>query len=511
MSAFAEDIDRSLLPRWRSTRSTTCASEFDGDPAGRGEFAPNPLVLLEKLSEWKHSGGLALAADVVACGVTTAQLDLVQDAAEFLLRRKDDVTPHVARLAKRALMVSEGVDDDIALPFLPNRESANAEIRSAKARVRRDPRNALAYIDLARGYAILGQSFHAGAAMSAALAQAPHHRRALRVAARLYVHMGEPDRAFSLLARNERTRTDPWLLATFIALAGLADKSPRFVREARGLVEQRWFSPADLTELYAALATLDLRSGRSVKARQGFRKSLIAPNDNVIAQARWVSKRVSGVNVEEAILKVPASYEAWSWLALENAEWERASRYCAQWLGDEPFSSRPAVLGSYIGISVIKDPIFSEECAAVGLRAHPDDATLLNNLTVALAYQGRIEEAEATFSKIELAESDDYPDYVHAATTGLLNFKRNRAGNGRAWYERAEEMAPKERKGRVLIYRAREEAGVNLQVARNLATRARAQVERYPDAHAARLIESFFEHPVSAPAIGSGVSRIVRS
>jgi tetratricopeptide (TPR) repeat protein len=178
--------------------------------------------------------------------------------------------------------------------------------------------------------------------------------------------------------------------------------------------------------------------------------------------------------------------------ALDDGVWSKATQYCTQWVQDEPFSSRPAVLGSYIGISLVADPGFSEDCARVGLQADPTDQTLLNNLTVALAYQDKLEEAETTFRKINPELSEGYPKYVHSATAGLLEFRRGNIIAGRALYEEARQRAPREKRSRVLIYWAREELQAGTARALELAQEATEFTARDNDAQTIRLLELFF-------------------
>jgi tetratricopeptide (TPR) repeat protein len=177
---------------------------------------------------------------------------------------------------------------------------------------------------------------------------------------------------------------------------------------------------------------------------------------------------------------------------VEDGAWSTATQYCSQWVQDEPFSSRPAILGSYIGISLVADPSFSEACARVGLQADSGDQTLLNNLTVALAYQGKVEDADATFQKITGELSEHYPKYIHLATAGLLEFRRGNVVAGRALYEEAQQRAPREKRSRVLIYWTREELQAGTERAAKMVSEATELTARDSDAQTIRLLEVFF-------------------
>jgi hypothetical protein len=64
--------------------------------------------------------------------------------------------------------------------------------------------------------------------MMTALQLAPQNRHVLRSAARLFLHVGDPECAHDLVARNDATKNDPWLIAAEIAIAYLLIAPSRF-------------------------------------------------------------------------------------------------------------------------------------------------------------------------------------------------------------------------------------------------------------------------------------------
>jgi tetratricopeptide (TPR) repeat protein len=326
-------------------------------------------------------------------------------------------------------------------------------------------------------------------AIERALFLAPNHRHALRAASRCFIHAGELDRAHSLLAKNRRTANDPWLIAAEIAAAKVANRDPKYARAGRRLLDSGHLPPDHLTELLSAMGTLEYYSGSDRRARKYLHASLEAPTDNVVAQARWLRTKVSGIAIQDAAFALPLSFEARCWRALEDASWEYAKLECQHWLFDEPFSSRPARLGSYIGISLTSDHEFSEASALAGLRTNPLDATLRNNLAVALAYQGRVAEAIEQFSSIKLPLPGDLPPFVYLATTGLLRFRSRDIVGGRELYRKAEHWAPLDMKGQVAIFHAREELEANTTDAFECVERARKMNENSRIRGAIRTLE----------------------
>jgi len=142
---------------------------------------------------------------------------------------------------------------------------------------------------------------------------------------------------------------------------------------------------------------------------------------------------------------------------MEKGEWQTARGEVTHWQLDEPFSSRPASLGSYLGITLLGDYEFALQCADIGLMAEPEDSTLLNNKAVALAYNGETSDVIATFKLISSIGGPSHPQFVHTATAGLLNFRAGFVDEGREHYRRARDLAPTKSKGLVLLHWAGEE------------------------------------------------------
>ena len=66
----------------------------------------------------------------------------------------------------------------------------------------------------------------------------------------------------------------------------------------------------------------------------------------------------------------------------------------------------------------------------------------MNNLAVALAYQGDVSSAAQTYRSIPREFSSEYPEYVYIATGGLLKFRSGEPEEGRSCYQLAAQRAP---------------------------------------------------------------------
>ena len=409
-------------------------------------------------------------------------------------QQKVTLSPQVLRISRHVLQRQKHEAQEVlSTPQLAEAESVTFEatrvkVSAARRRLERDPRSMLTWLDLSRGHAILGQTKKAIWAIERALYLAPQHRHALRAAARLFVHTGDFDRAHSLLTKNSRTSTDPWLMAAEISIAKIADHKPRFAGRARKLIDSGELPQEHLTELHSAVGTLEYDNGANRRARKDLRASLLTPTDNAVAQARWMSTQLSGIAISDSAFELPQGFEARCWRALGKGRWDEACTQCLDWLYDEPFSSRPAELGSYIGIALTADPVFAAACARAGLQAEPHHSMLRNNMVVALAYQDELLQAIDHFDRIKTPLPHDFPAYVYLATAGLLCFRTGDIDQGRQLYTKAETMAPADKKAHVAIFQAREELNLRTPEAVDCVARARHMSEEIENLRTKRLL-----------------------
>jgi hypothetical protein len=272
--------------------------------------------------------------------------------------------------------------------------------------------------------------------MQVAVALAPADRYILRSAARFAVHRHEVDRAHSLVARAGSTPTDPWLMATEIALSHVADRPSRLVRRGQQALESGRYAPFDTSELASALGTLEATSGNDRGARKLFRQALTAPNDNSIAQAEWARANVSGVSFDESLLERPTSWEARALVAGRAGNWINAVHEAWQWHFDQPFASRPAEFGSYHA-SAGQDFKSGVELARAGLVANPSEFLLRNNLAFCLASMDEVKAATAEFAEIDESKLAREQRSTYLATKGLIAFRSGDPDTGRRLYQQS--------------------------------------------------------------------------
>lgn len=438
MSISQPDADRRLLPRWRPSKATISAGELASASTVEKKSEPD-AHFEERKREWDHERSIEVAAELVASGIVLGRLDEVEPAVRMLADNASDATSSIRALARRALGKHPTVPTEP--PRLgPGRLDPTAiysRISALRRHVLLHPRDAYAWVDLARLYTILGQTERADRGIQIAIGLAPEDRFVLRSAARYLVHRDDPQAAQRLLNRARATRADPWLIAAEIAVSQVAKRRSQTASIGqRGLDHSLW-APRSSSELAGALGTLLLEDGATQKARQFFRRSLEDPTENAIAQAQWASQRTSGLIVPAPLLNQPTTYEARALRARLDGRWNVAVSSSWEWADFEPTSTRPLMMGSYVASVVYGDGSTVLDFSERGLDAEPHNPCLLNNKAVGLAYLGRVSEAVAILAKVVIDASPQFIQPALYATTGLLAFRAGNFATGRELYERA--------------------------------------------------------------------------
>jgi Tfp pilus assembly protein PilF len=435
MTATTGPTNRAIVPRWRPLTAALASREVESLQAGRQEALPEELRELEKRRlEWNEQRTLTFAAEFASAALVIRKPAEAREAALFIVDHEPQASA-AARAIAQTVLRGRRPDPEVVEETSPSRPMRWSNIRGLKGRIRQDPRNALAWTDLSWEYATLGQGRQAERAMRTALSLAPESRFVVRAATRLLVHRGEPQEAHDLLVRLDRSKADPWLAAAEIAVAGVAEESPRLTRTARAMLESGSFPAHHVTELASALGTLELGGGNSRRARRLFRESLKEANDNSLAQAEWASDRI-GIELSLEDLAEPNAYEARARYESDEGDWKASATQAWLWHLDQPFSVDASVFGSYVASVGLGDFDEAIRIARAGLQSNPDDSMLLNNLAYALLEASQVDEAVRVIQRVtDLKESEERATFT--ATQGLLAFRQGETARGRQFYEAA--------------------------------------------------------------------------
>lgn len=427
MSARWPEGERDVIPRWRDPRSTAARKELS--PICRSQLqSVEPIGRSDREADWQQNRSLGFALDLVGTALVVGVTPAARDAAKFVL--KQEKTSSLARIVAERV-VREGGDEQLRLEATP---SVREQVHELRTKLGNDPRNALGWTELARYYTIAGLRPQANHAMKIALGLAPNHRYVLRAAARLAVHHGKFDEALFVISGAQRTPSDPWLVASELAIAGPAEARPRLTKHARSMLGGGQFSPTSTTELASALGTMEFRAGSNRKARRLIESSLEAPNDNAIAQGQWISRELQTIEVDAALLDESAEARALRHGAA--LEWEAALEAAWDWHRDQPFASGPGELGSYhasLGGAYAEGAKIAEEA----LRANPREFLLSNNLAFCLLNLGEIQRATEVLDSIDVGSLAEHQLSTFYATSGLLRFRSGDPVEGRTLYLRS--------------------------------------------------------------------------
>jgi tetratricopeptide (TPR) repeat protein len=482
LAGIVQKQKRNVIPRWRSFKETLGLGELVLAPKDSSS-QPSDDQLLRREWEWNRNQTIWHAADLVGSAFILQRPEIAREAAEYLLSNAN--SPSAAKSLARHLLNQTPNDPVVEIVgATEDFKEIYASIHLARGRLHDDPRNAIQWIDLSRQYTILGLDEQADRAVRIALSLNKSNRFIVRAAARFYVHRGELDRAHDLLRNAPGVRSDPWLLSAEVALAAAADMPPHFAHLGRKVLTDKSANPRSLTELASALGTLELSDGKVRNARKLFQQSLANANENSLAQAEWAWEQVEGHQLNIKEFNVPYNFEAQAWNSYENGLWDSALASSRRWLVDQPFSSRPAMLGSYIA-SMMEDYEGGIEILTRSLIPNPDDTILLNNIAFAYANVGQLPKAQEALNRAKSGKQSLPNQVCLYATQGLVSYRLGDVSGGREFYQKALELAATNKFARLyaeaFLYLALEEIRTDSEDAKETAEIAMKTSERHHD------------------------------
>ncbi len=420
--------DRAVVPRWRPTARVAAAGELamPNKPTKPEDFKISD-EMRERLEAWRRSNDVITAAELVETAIVEGLEGESERAARSLMRQDSGATPLVQKQA--TLLLGR-------LGLQPTAIQTGVEIRSLRQHVYRFPEDAFSWADLALGFVTTGKKDAARRAMTVALQLAPMDRHILRCAARMYLHLDDPEHAHDLLKRNAATKSDPWLVAGEIALSSSAGRKPQYLKIGNSMLEDGDFQPLHVSELASAIGTVHLRDGNR-KARRLFRRSLLNPTGNSLAQAEWANPHLGGEIVSpQQIDHVPDSGEARAFHAYWRGEFEGLLSVCQPWMTEEPFSSRPYSVCSSVAIT-LGNVDLAYELSARGLDLEPESPLFRNHLAYALIEKGEYVRASQMLGEARRKNLDGLQAGYLLATTGMLAMRLGDVEDGIASYKSA--------------------------------------------------------------------------
>jgi len=451
MAIFFEKKDRHVIPNWRTFENTTYLGELNASKSIdlNTSFKPDIDDLLE---DWKYYKNMGVAADLLGVATICNQKNnpIIQEISDFVLNQKNNSTPALINVA---FSIKNNEDsektsmfelDSIENFMLRNLGVLFQKINHLKKKIINNPYNPIAWVELARLYTINGQDNKAEAAIKNALFLAPENRFVLRSMARFFARIGDFEFAHDHIRKSSLVHSDPWVIATEIALADIRGRNSKFAKLGIDLIQSDSFHPFNICELSSSIATLEMKNSKIKSSKKFFEKSLIHPNDNALAQAKWASQENNNLLlINPTQINVKNSYEALANNEAECKEWEKAIEYSKKWFLDLPFSKRSILFGNNIALCKLKNHKQAIDIAKLGLISHPRDPQLLNNIAYSLCLDNQLIEAENTLNEAKQTEYDSHNELnliCLIATRGLLHFRKKENDCGRKLYLKALEM-----------------------------------------------------------------------
>lgn len=441
MSTTIEYENRQIIPRWLSYDKTKNLPAFSDYKEQSTPRLADPVSYKTSQFEWELYREVPYAVEFICAAILAREYEnaSARAAAEYLLSHQK-TSFNAKELASRYIdLNNEGTGPtENDLLRLDSPSEIHGKIAVLKNSVQSYGYNPIAWVDLALNYTLLGQDKKALKCINIALSMAKDSRYILRSGARLFVHLDMPEDALAHIRKSIKSKCDPWLISTEIAISESFDITSKRLKEAKYLTKLNSHQDFELAELYGTLGTLEFKNGAVKNAKKMITKSLIGLNENCLAQAEWLSKETGKNFSTNANAK--AQYEAQLIRNYAKQDFSAAVQSSEEWLCFQPFSSMPAVMGSYLATVALKNYSKSIELCKVGLIASPSDYTLKNNLACSLVLSGKLVEAREVVENLK--QSSDAPDHsklTFIATEGLLEFEEGNSFRGRELYNTAVE------------------------------------------------------------------------
>lgn len=282
------------------------------------------------------------------------------------------------------------------------------------------PQQPLLWSELARTFIVLGEDLKAKRAMACAVQLAGRSAYIRRSAARMFLHLGDPQQALKVVRDHPNFRGDPRMVSADVAIASRTNQPLRSAKHGLVMLEDANFRPSFLCELAAALGTVELEYGKHKRSRALFSRSMLIPSENALAQVQWATERDSFITIPAEAWQVPGSYEAHALAARQRLDWDSVLDAAEHWLNEEPFAIRPAMLGSFASFTSDQNQR-AERLVSQALMSNPESASLYNNRAVARAYLGDMAGAIEDVRKAVEPGIEHQPYAI--ATVGLIGYR----------------------------------------------------------------------------------------
>jgi tetratricopeptide (TPR) repeat protein len=434
MKSDIEYTNRQIIPRWLPFLKASLVnvkSTFNKKKPNNIE----EMNLRDAENEWEENKTISFAMNLVASyhilGIeSTARY---KDAVQFIIDNNEKIHGNI--FFEEVLGIQDNSDQ--CCIDEENHLDEHQNIHKSRIIVRRNPNDALGWIDLAFFYVLEGNIEKAEKCVKIALSINNENYHIIRSAARFYVYRNNPEKALDIIRRSKSIGSNPLLLSSEISISEAFDLKSKTIKSARIMIADDNVQKRQLSELNATLATLEFNGGSIKKGKGLLQNALIMPNENTLAQAQYLIRKFDG-NLDVSTFSVPCKYEADSWNNYRLMDFKKAVEQSERWFYYQPFSSRPAILYSYLQSLLFENYHEAIRLLDSAIKLSPNNFTVLNNKAVALIKINRIEDANKIISKLtHLGNLSENDKAVLIATTGLYMYRVNDIYQGRQKYKEA--------------------------------------------------------------------------
>lgn len=440
--------ERKVIPNWRDFKRTVQLYEL----RGIGDRNTKLKFDLSKIKEdWNKNNSIGIGAELINAAFISNQLtsNELSDAIKLFKNNPDQSTKSINDLidliknkngtkTERSILELDVNTLEQFQSFIDN-NTLHKLISRTKTLSHKQLRNPIIWVELSRLYAMKGQDNKAEKSMLTALHLAPNNRFVLRSATRFFIHNSNPEKALYYLRKSSVIKSDPWLIAAHIATSNVIGRFSPFIKQGISMVNSDNYDPYDLTELASSIGSQEYYEGTFKKAKYFLNKSLIAPNDNSLAQLEWLSQDDDRLNINIFNFEnVINPFEAYAFDFYSKGAWEKAFENTIKWFLDTPFSKRPILMSSFIVSNMLNDNNTALLLTKIGLQANPNDPALLNNILYYIAKSGELGDIDKYVNRIKELDQNKLTDsqkVILKATLGLIAIKRGFLEEGINLYE----------------------------------------------------------------------------
>lgn len=447
MAIYFEQTNRLMIPRWRKFYPQNIAEEHKTLFTTEIERTTFSKTLQRKKQEWELNKTYGSAWELVNSAYVNQEYKIGHEAASFLSRSLNPLSKNLQSVIREILHDTQPentVNEVTILPVESLMEMTKLEIKSVKRKISFYLRNEFLWLELGRLYCIIGNLYKADQCVAIALHFSNNHNRYfLRCVSRFYYHIARYDEAQNVIRRSPYLKKDPWLLSADISYANKMERHAVNAKTGIELLESHNYNNQAITELAGVLGTMEFKNDSLKKARKFTRQSLLAPNDNSLAQAEWISREIRDISIEPWIDKIAYGYEARTFEYLYSKNYVKTLDESLRWVMDQPFSKRACHFVSYFCIGPTQKYNLAIEVGELGANSNPTHFPILNNLSFAYSSVGDFVKAEKTLEKLASLVSDAREQCFALATTGYYYYRSKDLITGEECYQRAISLAVK--------------------------------------------------------------------